>query len=147
MAGHIKTYPTIDTGVGESQYVSGTNVATNKRAMDAYVKNPTTDPVPTVSIGGTLVTPKIYNITTNAVAGVESSQVLTTGTKRYLIVARTIEVIRLGFNAGESTAGPFLTIPGGASFEDASLDTAPGFTLYFNTPNSGSVVVEILEWT
>ena len=99
-------------------------------------------------VGGSVVSnPKVYNVTTSATAGIELSQALDVDTKRFLIKTKEFQSLKVGFASGESTAGPYLSVPAGANYTEEGLDLPSGLTLYFNTPNAGSIGVEILQWT
>lgn len=146
--GVIKTYPSIDTGVGNHAHVTGTDVATNKRALDAYIKNPASDPVPVAVSNAELVTPTIYNLTSPVGANTEFSQVLSLGTKQFTIIAAPafFEQVNFAFVLGQAVAGPFYSVPAGSEFVQSNLLLPAPTTLYLATPNAGSVGIQILEW-
>ena len=131
----------------DSKNVTGTDVAGDKRAEDVYVRNPVADPVNVTISGSPLTTPIIYNITSPVGANTEFTQVLSAGTKRFTIVSTLLQDVNVAFGVGESTAGPFITIPAGSSLDEDRLLLTAATTIYLATPGAGSVPIQILEWT
>ena len=84
-------------------------------------------------------TPKNYNNIT--VATVESSQLLSAGTKQFIIRARGNSEIKYAWVATETTSN-FITVPKGTTRAIENLDFTG--TIYFQT--NVADVVEIEEW-
>jgi len=143
VSGVIKSYPTTDTGVGDHEHVTGTNVAGNKRALDTYVRNPDTDPVQVSLASAELATPTVYNVTC-PLANNEYSRALSADTKEFMIKVRQVASLKLAFVNGDSGT-TYISVPANSSFTQSRL-LATGLTLYFQSPVAG-IDVEILEWT
>lgn len=88
-------------------------------------------------------TPEIFNISV-PLAGTEASQVLPSGTKRFLIRSRdSASSMQLAFSSGQTNIN-FLRINRGSVYESPSIDGS-GLTLFFQT-NQPNTIVEIIAW-
>ena len=85
----------------------------------------------------------VYNLVL-AAANTEYSFAVPTGTKKILFHCRTDDTLKFSYAEGES-GSVYSTLPEGASQSDDDLNTAPGFTIYFQSASVG-VVVEITIW-
>jgi len=92
--------------------------------------------------------PSIFNVTLTS-PNTEFSQVLPIGTSRFLIHIRNAAAnIKVAYVAGESGTN-FITVLGGEKYEEQMIfsETNNAITLYFQTPNALSPIVEIVAWT
>ena len=88
--------------------------------------------------------PTITNLTLTD-ANTEYSHPTPTGTKKFTVQCRTDDVIKLAYVSGASGT-TYTTIPEGASYSEDNLNTAPGLTLYLQSPSAG-VIAEIITWS
>lgn len=88
-----------------------------------------------------LQTPTIYNVSA-PVAGTEYSQVLSDGTKKFVLKSRKVAKLEISWSSG---ASEIITIPQGGTYTEEGVRLT-GKTIYFKS-SSNNNVVEILEWT
>lgn len=115
-------------------------------------ENDATDSLPRVRVNSKIVDfdslitvgiiPKIYNIN-YPTANVELFQTLSSNTKKFTIKVRGTGTLRLAFYPGE-TATNYIEVKPHIEFEETNLKYSG--SLYFQV-DTGSVVVEIREWT
>lgn len=90
-----------------------------------------------------VTTPTIYNVSIT-LANTEYSQALSATTKRFTIKIRDIASLKLAYVSGQSGT-TFISVPGGASYEEINLAGTGAITLYFQSPTA-SQVAEIVQW-
>lgn len=120
--------------------LTATPLAGDKWALDVNVLAGSVTITP-----DTAATPTVYNLTPGA--GVEVSQALPANTKRFLIKLRDTgsgSVTRVGYVINSTNAGPYLTFPSNATYDEQKLD-ASGLTIYLQTSLAGQVI-EIVSW-
>lgn len=87
--------------------------------------------------------PIIYNVVTPGIANIETSQALTSGTKRFTIRVRGISQMKLAYISGQSGT-TFISIPKGTSYTQEGLNFTG--TLFFQVDKI-SQTIEIIEWS
>jgi hypothetical protein len=88
------------------------------------------------------ITPTIYNVTTAATPGTETSQALTSGTKQFLIRVRGVANLQYSYVATQSGSN-FITVPPRSTRVVTDINFSG--TIYFQV-DKPSQVVEIEEW-
>lgn len=118
------------------------------RAIDSTIVAGKRALVVSASVGDVLITypttPSIQNVSLPT-ANTEVAVVLPMGTARYAIRARGSSKLRLGFNVGDTTAGPYFTIQRGVVYSEGDV-TVAALTLYVQA-DLASEVAEVLSWS
>lgn len=122
------------------------------KEFNKFVESPTRPGEPAIEVVATIdvtndievsTTPVIYNKSAPT-ANTEVSQLLTDGTKKFLIRVRGNANLQLAFTSTES-GSKFISVPAGSSYSVEGLNLT-STTLYFQT-DKNTQAVEVLEWS